>query len=196
CSNTGFSVPDHVVEDMARAIAADYHAGFIARGAAENIHGHRCVSSKSCPGDRMWARMGELQQRVNHYLRTGLIGGGMSWKERIGWGTGWVLKVFPGTVRDTPDGYQAGSLLRLSYAYGRRIWTFGPERWWRWRGLDYVNEKPNSKDHQLAKAHEYSYEAMKLGRRNADKIDALLDAYEGLDSESIRQRIDARADAI
>lgn len=72
-SNVGFTVPDHVVDDMARAIAADKLAGFVTRSAP--IHGHRCVSAKSCPGDRLFGRLGEIQAKVNHYLRVGLGGG-------------------------------------------------------------------------------------------------------------------------
>lgn len=81
CANVHHSVPDHVVDDMARVIAADKLAGFVAKNA--QIHGHRCVSSKSCPGDKMWARMGELDKQVNHYLSTGLDGGTMSWQENL-----------------------------------------------------------------------------------------------------------------
>lgn len=65
-SNVGFSVPDHVIDDMARSMAADRLAGFVTRNAT--IHGHRCVSAKSCPGDRMWERMHDLERRVRHYL--------------------------------------------------------------------------------------------------------------------------------
>lgn len=65
-SNVGFSVPDHVIDDMARSMAADRLAGFVTRNAT--IHGHRCVSAKSCPGDKMWERMHDLERRVEHYL--------------------------------------------------------------------------------------------------------------------------------
>lgn len=65
-SDVGFSVPDHVIDDMARSMAADRLAGFVTRNAT--IHGHRCVSAKSCPGDRMWDRMHDLERRVEHYL--------------------------------------------------------------------------------------------------------------------------------
>ena len=74
-SNVQFSVPDHVIEDMARAIYADYRAGLITWSAAHNMHGHRCVSAKSCPGDRMWARMGDLHTLVHRYRDNGLPGG-------------------------------------------------------------------------------------------------------------------------
>lgn len=60
------SVTDSVLDTFARAIADDIKAGFVRRDA--KIHGHRCLSSKSCPGDHMWARMHELERRVNDHL--------------------------------------------------------------------------------------------------------------------------------
>jgi hypothetical protein len=72
CQNTGNSVSDKQVDNLARAVVADYRAGFITLDAVKNIHGHRCVSAKSCPGDKMWARMGDLQSKVNYYLSNGL----------------------------------------------------------------------------------------------------------------------------
>jgi hypothetical protein len=74
CQNVGHPVSDKMVDSIARAIAADKLAGFVTRSAP--IHGHRCVASKSCPGDKMWARMGELERRVNHYVKNGLNGDG------------------------------------------------------------------------------------------------------------------------
>lgn len=63
----GASFTDSVLDTMARAIAADKRAGLVTRDA--KIHGHRCVSSKSCPCDQVWARMHELDRRIEHYLR-------------------------------------------------------------------------------------------------------------------------------
>lgn len=71
--NVGDSVTDKQLHAIARAIAADMLAGLVRRDAP--IHGHRCVSSKDCPGGRMWARMGELRKLVDHYVRVGLGGG-------------------------------------------------------------------------------------------------------------------------
>jgi N-acetylmuramoyl-L-alanine amidase len=70
CQNVQHSVTDAQLDALARAIAADMLAGFVRRDA--EIHGHRCVSPKSCPGDRMWALMATLRARVDHYLRNGL----------------------------------------------------------------------------------------------------------------------------
>jgi hypothetical protein len=70
CQNTQHSVTDAQLDALARAIAADKLAGFVTRSA--QLHGHRCVSSKSCPGDKMWSRMGELEKKVNNYLANGL----------------------------------------------------------------------------------------------------------------------------
>jgi len=72
CQNVGDSVTDAQFDSLAKAIAADKLAGFVIRAA--EIHGHRCVSGKSCPGPLMWARMLELEQLVDHYVRTGLSG--------------------------------------------------------------------------------------------------------------------------
>lgn len=65
-ANVHHSVPGSVLDTLARAIAGDIKAGFVRRDA--EIHGHRCVSSKSCPGDRMWAQMHSLRRRVDDYL--------------------------------------------------------------------------------------------------------------------------------
>jgi hypothetical protein len=73
CQNVDDAVTDAQVDSLARVLAADRLAGFVRRDA--RIHGHRCCSSKSCPGDRMWARMGELKAKVDHYLQVGLGGG-------------------------------------------------------------------------------------------------------------------------
>jgi hypothetical protein len=67
--NTGDPVSTALVDSVARSIAADMLAGMVDRNAW--IHGHRCVSSKSCPANPMWARMGELERRVSGYLLSG-----------------------------------------------------------------------------------------------------------------------------
>jgi hypothetical protein len=72
CQNVDDVVTDRQLDSLARCIAADRLAGFVRLDA--RIHGHRCCSSKSCPGNRMWARMGELAALVAHYLRVGLGG--------------------------------------------------------------------------------------------------------------------------
>lgn len=71
CQNVGDTVPDVQLDSLARCIAADMLAGLVRRDA--EIHGHRCVSSKSCPANYMWARMGELRRLVDHYLAIGFI---------------------------------------------------------------------------------------------------------------------------
>jgi hypothetical protein len=72
CQNVADVVTDKQLNSLAKAIAADKLAGFVIRTA--EIHGHRCVSSKSCPAGPMWARMSALEILVNNYLRTGLSG--------------------------------------------------------------------------------------------------------------------------
>ena len=68
CGLESTPVSDAVVETFARTIYTAYKAGFITKAAAQNIHGHRCCSSKSCPGNRMWARMKDIQARVNQLI--------------------------------------------------------------------------------------------------------------------------------
>jgi hypothetical protein len=70
CQNVADVVTDKQLNSLAKAIAADKLAGFVVRTA--EIHGHRCVSSKSCPAGPMWARMSALEILVNDYLRNGL----------------------------------------------------------------------------------------------------------------------------
>jgi hypothetical protein len=57
-------VTEQMVNALARAIAADAKAGFVTEYAALHPHGHRCVSTKSCPGNLMWARMGLLKTKI------------------------------------------------------------------------------------------------------------------------------------
>ena len=71
CANVTDDVPDHIIDDMALCIFEDYRANLITLWAAQHIHGHRCVSSKSCPGDPLWRRMSELQKKVNDLIATG-----------------------------------------------------------------------------------------------------------------------------
>lgn len=99
-----------------------------------------------------------------------------------------------------PDSWGTFPAQLLGYAAAGLAWMRNGDalsrKVWRWRGLDYVNDKPNSKDHQIARAHEYSFEGLKLGRRIDSKLETLLDAQQGMDAAAIKQRIDARADAI
>ena len=71
-ANVDDEATDELIDAMARCMAADRLAGFVRKDAG--IHGHRCCSSKSCPGNKLWARMGELRKLVDHYLRVGLGG--------------------------------------------------------------------------------------------------------------------------
>lgn len=77
CQNIQHAVTEQMVTSIARAIAADATAGFVTEYAALHPHGHRCVSTKSCPGNLMWARMGLLKTKIAAYLaKPGTIGGG------------------------------------------------------------------------------------------------------------------------
>jgi hypothetical protein len=69
CQNVNDAVTDAQLDSLARTIAADMLAGFVRKDA--EIHGHRDVANKDCPGSKMWARMGELRRLVDHYLSVG-----------------------------------------------------------------------------------------------------------------------------
>lgn len=58
-------VTDEQLDGAARLIAGWRRGGILVRTAP--IHGHRCVSDKACPGGKMWARMGELDQLAARY---------------------------------------------------------------------------------------------------------------------------------
>lgn len=76
CQNVDDPVTDAQIERIAQVAVCGYEAGFWTRHASHHPHGHRCVSGKSCPGNRMWARMWDLHDRIHHYLNNGLAGGG------------------------------------------------------------------------------------------------------------------------
>lgn len=73
CQNTDDPVSDKQVDTLARIIVADYRAGFITLTATHNPHGHRCVSSKSCPGNLMWNRMDDLHDLIHFYINNGFV---------------------------------------------------------------------------------------------------------------------------
>lgn len=63
--NVNDVVSDGQLDALARIMAADRVAGFVKRDAG--IHGHRCCATKECPGNKLWARMGELAVLVHRY---------------------------------------------------------------------------------------------------------------------------------
>ncbi|MGH6690835.1 MAG: hypothetical protein ACREF4_09180 [Gammaproteobacteria bacterium] len=71
CGNVDDPISDELVDQIARALAADRLAGFVR--ADSTLHGHRCCSAKSCPGDRVWAAMARIQAQMKHYLQEGLM---------------------------------------------------------------------------------------------------------------------------
>jgi hypothetical protein len=75
CQNIQHPVTEQMVDALARAIAADAKAGFVTEYAALHPHGHRCVSTKSCPGNLMWARMGLLKTKIAARLSEPSSGG-------------------------------------------------------------------------------------------------------------------------
>jgi hypothetical protein len=72
CAIESTDVSAAVVEMFARAIYTAYKAGFITKAAAQNIHGHRCVSSKACPGNKMWVKMKAIQSRIDQLIAGGV----------------------------------------------------------------------------------------------------------------------------
>jgi hypothetical protein len=63
-------VTDAQVDQIAKWAAAQIRAGYAKRTATWN--GHRDVSAKSCPGDIGYARLPEIRQLTEHYVRNGL----------------------------------------------------------------------------------------------------------------------------
>jgi hypothetical protein len=70
--NTGDPVTDADVQAAARWGAGYKLAGLV--HPAARWHGHRCVSAKSCPGDKAWTRIDDVADLTATYLRTGLPG--------------------------------------------------------------------------------------------------------------------------
>jgi hypothetical protein len=60
------------VQAAARWGAGYKLAGLVHSGA--RWHGHRCVSAKSCPGDKAWSRIDDVADLTATYVRTGLPG--------------------------------------------------------------------------------------------------------------------------
>jgi N-acetylmuramoyl-L-alanine amidase len=70
--NTDDPVTDADVDAAAQWGAGYKLAGLVADSA--RWHGHRCVSAKSCPGDRAWTRIDDVADLTATYLRNGLPG--------------------------------------------------------------------------------------------------------------------------
>jgi hypothetical protein len=68
--NVGDVVTDAQVDAVARWGAALILAGEVKRGA--RWCGHRCVSSKDCPGSHGFERIPEIQRLTEHYVANGL----------------------------------------------------------------------------------------------------------------------------
>jgi hypothetical protein len=71
CAMESTPVTTAVVEMFALAIYTAYKAGFITKDAALHIHGHRCVSAKSCPGYKIWQLMKNIQARISKLISSG-----------------------------------------------------------------------------------------------------------------------------
>lgn len=71
CQNVDDDVTLAELDALAQSMAADRLAGLVSLNA--RIHGHRCVSSKSCPGDKMWQLMSDLKVRIDRYVKQGTV---------------------------------------------------------------------------------------------------------------------------
>jgi hypothetical protein len=67
-------VTDAQVSSIAAVFAAEKRAGLLTLK-GDRLYGHREVAAKSCPGDRMWARMDDCNDLMHDYIRHGLPGG-------------------------------------------------------------------------------------------------------------------------
>lgn len=202
-SNVGFSVPDHVIDDMARSMAADRLAGFVTRNAT--IHGHRCVSSKSCPGDRMWDRMHDLERRVEHYLSNGPNGDSMSWNEDLTPGTpGNDITNLAHETLPPKWGRYAADLLGYAAA-GASLVLREEVLLERIARTDNVMKAPKRYRHQDTNPHwmweryeveqwDMLDELLEIVRPLADRIEALEAAVQGSDAGAIKALITERHD--
>lgn len=69
--------------------------------------------------------------------------------------------------------------------------TMAPRDLWKFRGYDYVNsDKPTTKDHQLARVHERTYELRGLARKQQEMLQAILTAVTGSDTAAVLKRLD------
>lgn len=118
--NVDDPVTDADVRAAARWGAAVKLAGFVTRDA--RWHGHRCVSAKSCPGDRGWARLDDIADLTADYVRDGLPGDDMTpeehqWLETI------HRRIGPVTNPHEPDDPPMGIDTALERLLGRTIAT-------------------------------------------------------------------------
>jgi hypothetical protein len=70
--NLADPVTNDDVDAAARYWAGHKLCGLLTKSA--RLHGHRCCSSKDCPGNRVWVRMDDIQDLTATYVRTGLPG--------------------------------------------------------------------------------------------------------------------------
>jgi hypothetical protein len=134
CGVESTDVSAVVVEKFALTVYTCYKAGFITKAAAQHIHGHRCVSSKACPGNKMWAKMGTIQTRVDKLIAVPPGGGTVSTAGPEKWDSadwtafrrGYMAMVVNHPVRKGEDGKDA------STSMGSAL------RWWLWAPIDVI----------------------------------------------------------
>lgn len=124
CQNVDDEVTRAQIHQAAKIAAAWKRAGFVHRRA--RWHGHRCVAWKSCPGDKAWRWMSELENLTEFYYVNGLGG-----DDDMPY-TDWPQKDKDAFISDLKNAI---------------IWD---------RAYDYVNEdrkEPTTLRHQVAAAH-------------------------------------------
>lgn len=196
CQNVGDSVTDSMIDSIARQVVADYEAGFITRSAAHNFHGHRCVSSKSCPGDKMWARMHDLHTQIHSYLDNGLEEGGtMAWGNNLD-SDGTTGTISPMARDIIPETWGVHDAQLLGYAaamlaYIRNV-TFA-------KPGEYSVETDQTLTWFIRQAYRHARDASQeaslafaMAEKNDQTLQAILEATAGTDAEAIKDHIDQR----
>lgn len=149
---------------------------------------------KVCPGDERIAET--LRVIIPRALE--IAGGDMPSVGEI-----WYDRTYD-YVNDEGDETSARHQLARSHQYSYVLFQDNGRHIWKYRGYDQFAEgddRPTTKDWQISRAHQFSYEVRNEGRdrgktlrRMERKQDAILDALEGVDQQAILERIDQRTE--
>jgi hypothetical protein len=164
--------------EQTKAQWADAYSQAMLRLAAPVIR--RDMTRYSIPA--RWCTDADLRDRrpgLTTHAQLGLVFGGTThWDP----GPNFPFDGFLAMIEEDDMGYLAWSNEDRD-ALARDVWR-------RFNGRDYVNEKPTTKDHQIAKAHDYSFEGVQLSRQHGETLAAVLEAVTGGDQAAILARID------
>lgn len=131
---------DADVRAAARWAAAVKLTGYVDRAA--RWHGHRCVSAKSCPGDRGWARLDDIADLTSDYVRNGLPGDDVTPEEHAMLAQ---LHARLGNITDLGTEIQLDTAIDRILTLVRRIddgEKIADKVWWRDSGADYPEDNP------------------------------------------------------